>query len=188
MSSFKVTQDEVKVLRGIQAKLHGQANEMGWHQKQREIGTLIALMHSELSEALEGARKNLMDDHLPNRQMIEVEFADCVIRILDTAGLLGLDVAGALAEKHDYNAVREDHQLHNRATENGKKFQWIQKKKIRLERYATKICWSLAFGVGLGFIVGPSGEYHLVLLLENPRPGPGADITFIPGTAHTVMN
>lgn len=122
MNEISLNQQEIEALRSIQYKLNKQATDMGWHKKPREVGTLIALMHSELSEALEGARKNLMDDHLPHRQMIEVEFADCIIRILDTAELLGLDVAGAVAEKHDYNSVREDHQQQNRDGENGKKF------------------------------------------------------------------
>jgi NTP pyrophosphatase (non-canonical NTP hydrolase) len=122
MSKFSLTEAEINALRSIQSKLHGQATDMGWHRKPREVGTLIALMHSELSEALEGARKNLMDDHLPNRQMVEVEFADCIIRILDAAGLLGLDIGAAVSEKHDYNAVREDHQIQHREAEGGKKF------------------------------------------------------------------
>ena len=63
-----------------------------------------------------------MDDHLQNRKMIEVEFADCIIRILDMAEYLGLDVGSALAEKHTYNAKRADHQRENRNAKNGKKF------------------------------------------------------------------
>jgi hypothetical protein len=54
--------------------------------------------------------------------MVEVELADCIIRILDAAGLWELDVAAALAEKHNYNANREDHKLENRMKEGGKKF------------------------------------------------------------------
>lgn len=78
-------------------------------------------MHSELSEALEADRKGLMCDKLPHRDGREVEFADCIIRILDTAAALGLDVAGALIEKNRYNARRAAHKLENRAA-GGKKY------------------------------------------------------------------
>ena len=47
---------------------------------------LLALIISELSEALEGERKNLMDDKLPHRKMAEVEMADALIRLLDYCG------------------------------------------------------------------------------------------------------
>ena len=122
MNEYHLTYPDIATLREIQNKLHGQAKAMGWHNKPREIGTLIALCHSELSEALEGARKDLYDDHLTHRKMIEVELADCIIRILDMAGFLDLDVAGAIAEKHQYNANRADHKLANRAADGGKKF------------------------------------------------------------------
>jgi NTP pyrophosphatase (non-canonical NTP hydrolase) len=90
----------------------------------RETATLIAskiaLCHSELSEALEGMRKGLMDDHLPHRSMVEVEFADTVIRICDLAGFLGLDLGGAVTEKLAYNQQRADHKLTNREAAGGK--------------------------------------------------------------------
>lgn len=84
------------------------------------IPTKLALAHSELSEALEGFRKNLMDDHLPNRKMIEVELADAIIRILDIAGALNLDIGGALVEKFNYNQTRPDHKPEARNAEGGK--------------------------------------------------------------------
>ena len=86
------------------------------------VAEKLALIHSELSEAMEGARKNLMDDKLPHRKMIEVELADALIRILDLAGALQLDLAGAIQEKLDFNKTREDHQIENRMKENGKAY------------------------------------------------------------------
>lgn len=101
---------------------YNQALNMGWHSKPREFGTCLALIHSEISEAMEGDRKNLMDDHLPHRKMAEVELADAVIRICDLAGREGMDLGGALAEKLEYNLNRADHQLVNREKDNGKKY------------------------------------------------------------------
>ena len=86
------------------------------------IPTKLCLIHSEISEALEGARKDKMDDHLPHRKSIEVELADAVIRICDLAGALNLDLGTALVEKMRYNAQRADHKLANRASSGGKKF------------------------------------------------------------------
>lgn len=88
----------------------------------RNFGELIALCHSELSEALEGYRKNLQDDKLPNRKMVEVELTDCLIRIFDLAEGFDMDLQGAYEEKMAYNAIREDHKHENRKLVNGKKF------------------------------------------------------------------
>lgn len=101
---------------------HTQSKEAGWHDAPREKGTLIALIHSEVSEAMEGARKGCQDDHLPHRLMEEVEMADAVIRICDYCGLNGLDLAGAIKEKLAYNKTRADHKRENREKEGGKKF------------------------------------------------------------------
>lgn len=86
----------------------------------RNKGEMIALMHSELSEMLEGVRKNKMDDHLPNRKSEEVEAADLLIRLLDYCA--DMDLGGAFEEKLEYNRTREDHKLSNRNKEGGKKF------------------------------------------------------------------
>lgn len=86
------------------------------------VSQKLCLTHSEVSEAMEGHRKGLMDDKLPHRPMIEVELADAVIRIADLAGALGLDLGGAIAEKIAFNAVRPDHKPENRAANGGKSY------------------------------------------------------------------
>jgi NTP pyrophosphatase (non-canonical NTP hydrolase) len=90
--------------------------------KKRNVGEMLMLCVSELSEAMEGDRKGLQDDKLPHRKMIEVELADCMIRIFDMAEGLGLDIGGALVEKWHYNLSREDHKLEARMKVGGKKY------------------------------------------------------------------
>lgn len=82
----------------------------------------LCLIHSEVSEAMEGDRKGLMDDKLPHREMREVELADAVIRIFDLAGAYGMDLGGAIAEKMQYNANRADHKIENRIKDGGKAY------------------------------------------------------------------
>lgn len=107
---------------------HGRAwNNGWWHDPKtgqkliRPVPEMLCLIHSEISEGLEGYRKDKMDDHLTERKMLEVELADALIRIFDMAGGLGLDVAGAMAEKMDYNDSRADHKIENRVKAGGKK-------------------------------------------------------------------
>lgn len=92
------------------------------HEIALKANSFCSLVHSEVSEAMEGHRKNLMDDKLPHRSMLEVELADAVIRIMDMCGRLGLDLGGAIEEKLEYNRTREDHSIKHRLSENGKKF------------------------------------------------------------------
>jgi len=63
---------------------------------ERNRGNLLMLVVTELAEAVEGIRKDLMDDKIPSRKMEEVEMADALIRLLDYAGgfKLHLDSAG----------------------------------------------------------------------------------------------
>ena len=88
----------------------------------RNVGELLMLTVSELAEAMEGHRKNLMDDKLPNRLMLEVELADAVIRIMDMADGLGLDLAGAWRDKLEFNMKREDHTDAARLAPGGKAY------------------------------------------------------------------
>ena len=113
---------------------HTASKDAGWHndlktgclrspeQNHDLFPTRIALCHSELSEALEGHRKTLMDDKLPHRPMAEVELADAVIRIFDLAGAMGYDIGGAIAEKLRFNALRADHKLESRRAAGGKAY------------------------------------------------------------------
>jgi hypothetical protein len=86
------------------------------------VGEKLCLVHSEISEALEGARKNKMDDHLPHRKSEEVELADALIRILDWAAYRGFDIGSAVSEKLAYNTRRVDHTDAARLAVNGKQF------------------------------------------------------------------
>lgn len=94
----------------------------GWWDNPRNPGELIALMHSELSEALEGIRKDAQDDHLPEFKSVEVELADALIRIFDYAGAAELRLGEAFVAKLAYNAQRADHKRENRAKVGGKAF------------------------------------------------------------------
>jgi NTP pyrophosphatase (non-canonical NTP hydrolase) len=115
-------QYQTRQVANLQETIYNQNVEAGWHSKPREVGTCLMLIVSEIAEAMEGDRKGLMDDHLPNRPMLEVELADAIIRILDLAGREGLDVSGAIHDKLIYNQNRADHKLENRNKDGGKKY------------------------------------------------------------------
>lgn len=90
--------------------------------KDRNFGELMMLAVSELAEALEGHRKDAMDDHLPHRKMVEVEIVDCMIRMFDTAAVHCSDIEAIYQEKMAYNAQRPDHKPENRMLPGGKKY------------------------------------------------------------------
>ena len=132
--------DEHYAIETLQRKIHQGNVDAGWWTDLDTLQSLaeecrirtrfgkalvaekLALIHSEVSEAMEASRKNLMDDKLPHRKGIEVELADAVVRILDLAGALELDLAGAIQEKLMYNQTREDHKIENRMKDNGKAY------------------------------------------------------------------
>lgn len=79
---------------------HDNAVNKGFWDKPKETGTLLALIHSEVSEALEADRKG-------DRDNLAEEMADIVIRVADFCGGKDIDLEFAIAQKMERNRNRE---------------------------------------------------------------------------------
>lgn len=94
----------------LATEIHKYHKSKGWWDNGRSIKTSLMLVITEISEATEGERKDLMDDHLPHRKMGEVELADTVIRLLDVGGKLGLVYKECDVHKYkEYFSIYEEH-------------------------------------------------------------------------------
>ena len=112
----------------IIAKRVALANEKWWtgletgKPVERNVGEMLMLSVSELAEALEGHRKDLNDDKLPQYKMFDVEIVDTFIRLFDIAGHLIPEFGNIFEAKMNFNATREDHKIESRQKEGGKKY------------------------------------------------------------------
>ena len=86
-------------IRDLIKATHKNAKEKGFWDEPREFGTLIALAHSELSEALEA-------DRIHDESGVAEELADTVIRICDICGYYNIDLETAISAKMEYNKTR----------------------------------------------------------------------------------
>jgi len=96
----------IDAINWMQYRIYKNAVAHGWWDADRNDGEAIALMHSELSEALEAMRKGDMATDRKIKMEVEEELADVIIRILDYAQGRGLEIGRAITEKHQINKSR----------------------------------------------------------------------------------
>lgn len=116
--SLEVTdfvETEIVTVNDLVVESYNCAKEKGWHSPTKTFGEEIALVHSELSEALEEFRKGYSPDLMyysgengDKPEGIPVELADAVIRVFDMCGKYGIDIETAIITKQEYNRTRPE--------------------------------------------------------------------------------
>ena len=99
--------DFLIAFRSTMDAVHGNAKAHGWHDEPVDPVTALALIHCEVSEAVEGLRHgNPPSEHIPEFSAVEEELADVIIRCMDLAGAKGYRLAEAIVAKHRFNVTR----------------------------------------------------------------------------------
>lgn len=101
MTEAKEYPFDTDILKQLIIDIHQDNVDMGWWELPRDIHTFACLFNSELAEATEGIRKNLMDDKLPHYENAPVEMADFIIRLMDYLGYVYKDDLDALEARID---------------------------------------------------------------------------------------
>jgi NTP pyrophosphatase (non-canonical NTP hydrolase) len=128
MDSFMNQAETMETWVNEMARVAHAANQIWWNdidtgeRIERNVGELLMLIVSELAEAMEGHRKGLMDDKLPDEKMFDVELADVLIRLLDLAEGTNVNLGRVMRLKMAYNRTRKDHTAEQRRLAGGKKY------------------------------------------------------------------
>ena len=120
----------MKGINELAQEVHDNAKSKGFYEDEKNIGEMLCLIHSEVSEALEADRKGmytnldngLQEDLILDRtspdydtrhfeafvkDTFEDELADVVIRVMDLAAFKGIDLQWHIEQKMNYNSKRE---------------------------------------------------------------------------------
>lgn len=109
----------------LSKEIHQNAKNKGFFDNERNIGEMLCLIHSEVSEALEADRKSkyttgnieminsfvvdqmfVTDFKIVVKDTFEDELADIMIRVMDLAAFKGINLEQHILAKMRFNSMR----------------------------------------------------------------------------------